>query len=550
MAAMGTGVSRDMGLIRYVSNTEHAAKQAAQAQAQQPLVVSQLAAHLRKQWEVAHQGKSTIETRMKKALMMRRGEYDGTKLNEIRKTGGSEIYMMLTGTKCRAASSWLRDAILGQGNEKPWTLGPTPVPELPGKDESQLMSAIGREVGMMMAAGVQPDPDAVSERIERARDALMARLREQARVKAQATEQQLEDALLEGGFLGALDQCIDDLVTFPAAVLKGPVPMRQPVLKWVEGEGGQWVAQVEDKLVKTFTRVDPFNFYPMPWVTNVAEGDVFELHELTPSALYAMIGSPGYKDEEIRKVLSACKNGTVYTDWATSWMSGARAVNAAHSIWASDRPIQALEFWGQVSGELLMDWGMGADQVEDPQRVYNVNAWMIAGHVIKAVINVDPLGSKPYDVIQYERIPGSLWGNGVPDIISDLQDMCNAAARALVNNMGMSSGPMVWVNVDRMPAGEKLTSMYPWKLFQGTSDPMGIKTPVFFKTLLIFSRKIIGLSICSMVSNEITASNISSRYSSKSVTLVTLKKHLSSPYFLLAYAIAFGQISKPVICCG
>jgi hypothetical protein len=44
--------------------------------------------------------------------------------------------------------------------------------------------------------------------------------------------------------------------------------------------------------------------------------------------------------------------------------------------------------------------------------------------------------------------------------------MVNAAARALANNMGISSGPQVGVNVSRMPAGEDLTQMYPWKIWQ------------------------------------------------------------------------------------
>jgi hypothetical protein len=44
--------------------------------------------------------------------------------------------------------------------------------------------------------------------------------------------------------------------------------------------------------------------------------------------------------------------------------------------------------------------------------------------------------------------------------------MCNAAARALANNMGISSGPQVGVNISRLPAGEDITQMYPWKIWQ------------------------------------------------------------------------------------
>lgn len=51
--------------------------------------------------------------------------------------------------------------------------------------------------------------------------------------------------------------------------------------------------------------------------------------------------------------------------------------------------------------------------------------------------------------------------------------MVNSSARALANNMGIASGPQMYVNVDRVPAGEDITNLYPWKIHQVTSDPMG-----------------------------------------------------------------------------
>ena len=474
------GITRDTGLLRVLSNTQLAAQerqaQAAAQAANPPVVIGRLAGHLRTKWEVARNGKSNVEERMRKSLRQRRGEYEPDKLAAIRAEGGSEIYMMLTPTKCRAASSWIRDAITGQGAEKPWTINPTPVPDLPDETHAQLMKAIGVEVGQMIAAGTPPPPEVVQERIQAAEEMLRVRLKEMARKKAQATEARLEDALLDGGFQAALDKGIDDLVTFPAMIIKGPIPRREPTLKWVK-EGSRWAATVEDKIVKTYSRVDPFNFYTMPWASCVADGDIFELHELTPSTLYGLIGSPGYNEVAIREVISRCKNGNAYTDWAGLWRESTREINQPLSWTAPDRPIQALEFWGSVPGELLLDWGMDASQVTDPQQQYNVNAWLIGEFVIKAVINVDPLGSKPYDVCSYESIPGAMWGNGVPDLIRDLQDMCNAAARSLVNNMALSSGPMVWVNVNRLPPGVQMTSLHPWKIFQGTSDPMGSTAP-------------------------------------------------------------------------
>lgn len=61
--------------------------------------------------------------------------------------------------------------------------------------------------------------------------------------------------------------------------------------------------------------------------------------------------------------------------------------------------------------------------------------------------------------------------------MKDVQVMCNASARALANNMGVASGPQVEVNVDRLPPGASITSMFPWKVWQTTNDRSGSGQP-------------------------------------------------------------------------
>lgn len=88
---------------------------------------------------------------------------------------------------------------------------------------------------------------------------------------------------------------------------------------------------------------------------------------------------------------------------------------------------------------------MDESEIEDPLGEYHIEAWLIGNYVIKATINPDPLHRKPYYKTSWENVPGCFWGNSVPDLCRDAQGVCNAAARALVNNMGLSSGPQVMV---------------------------------------------------------------------------------------------------------
>jgi len=125
----------------------------------------------------------------------------------------------------------------------------------------------------------------------------------------------------------------------------------------------------------------------------------------------------------------------------------------------------------------MLDWGMSAEKVADPNEEYEINSWLIGSYVIRAVINENPLGQRPYDKCSFEELPGSFWGFGVPEIMKDVQDICNAAARSLVNNMGIASGPQVEVHSDRLPVGEDVESLHPWKIWQTLSDPHGTNNP-------------------------------------------------------------------------
>ena len=442
----------------------------------QPLVQG-LAHHVRKCFDAAKEGRKEAEQRMLKSIRQRRGEYEPAKLDSIRRMGGSEIYMMLTSNKCRAASAWMRDTLLGQRDEKPWTLEPTRIPELNPADMAALQEEAVQEImAVERAMGVPITPDKVRQIALRVKDEALAKAQDAARAMAERMEAKMEDQLQEGGFIHALSAFIDDLTTFPAAIIKGPVIRKQKRLEWQDGE-----LVVVEKLTENWERVDPLMFYPAPHAAGVDDGFMIERHKLTRSAINALVGVPGYNEAALRAVLDEYGRGGL-NEWLE--IDTSRAVAEGHDSMLAERSpdvtIDALQFWGSVQGSMLKEWGLEDDI--DEVRDYECEVWVIGQWVVKAVLNPDPLGRKPYYKTSYEEIPGVFWGNSVADLIRDCQDMCNAAARAISDNMGISSGPQVWINNDRLAEGESLTQMYPWKIWQTKSDPYGTNTapPVDF----------------------------------------------------------------------
>jgi hypothetical protein len=456
---------------------EEERRNAADVQAQP--IATGITQHIRKCWQDARYAKQmTVEPRMLQNMRARRGEYDPEKLALIREQGGSEVYAGITSVKCRAATSWLRDVMMATGTERPWTIKPTPVASLPPDLAERVVQAVAAPLAQLMGQGVQVSDADLQEAMSDAHDSALLAVQEDARKRCDRMADKMEDQLLEGGFLQALDAFLDDITTFPCAIIKGPVIRKRNTLQWVKGQNGQYQVQIQETLKEEWERVSPFNIYPSPGATSVQDGYLIEKHQLSRSDLNALIGVDGYDDSSIRMVLDDYGRGGL-REWLTNDIAMASAEGKATTQLAQnvDGLIDALQFWGSVQGKMLIEWGLDEKEVPDPMKEYYIEAWLIGQYVIKAVLNYDPLQRKPYYKASYEDVPGNWWGNSVADLIRDAQTVANAAVRGIVNNMGIASGPQVMVNVERLAAGEDVTQLKPWRIWQVTSDITGSTQP-------------------------------------------------------------------------
>lgn len=469
-----------LSLIRVVSNSEmveheRAAAAAMEAQRSNEQLVTGLAGHIKMCWEAARDARRVIENKMLAAKRQRAGEYDPDVLARIRDHGGSEIFMRLTEVKCRSAEAWIRDILL-DGGPPPWDLKATPVPDLAPADMDGVKQALSEKIiEIIQQTGQAPTVSDMLNIREVAEQEYRYKLNQLAQNRANRMKDKIEDQFAEGGWYHAFDSFVTDLCTYPAAFLKGPIVRRKKMLGYTQGPDGKTTVEVKEELAPEFERVDPYNVYPEPGITEINDGYLFEHHKLSRSALSELIGVPGYDDEVIKELLdNGCTNNWMFTSNELT----KNDLENKHNSWRTPTHMyDALEFWGKVSGKMLAEWGMDPNMVPEPEREYDANVWCIGHKVIKATLNYDPLGEKPYAKASFIKVPGAFWGMSIPEMISDIQNVCNAAARALVNNMGIASGPQVEVNVDRLPPNEQITQMFPWKIWQTLNDPLGTNAP-------------------------------------------------------------------------
>jgi hypothetical protein len=453
----------------------------ARADAQQPKQppVPELCGYIKGQFEIFRNHRNTVagwSNRMIEALRTYNGQYNPTKMQEVKKFGGSEIYARLSAQKCRATTSLLRDIYMGP--DQPWGIRAPADPDIPPEIIEKIRTLMQTEQQMIaQTTGQTPSQDDLDKRsqalLESAREAAKKKAHDQARI----SEEKIEELLREGGFYHALAEFLVDLPIFPYACIKGPVVKFQPKVMWPYGGGRPTIQNIP---TLTWVRVSPFDLWWTPGVSDISNAQVIEKSRLTRHELNDCLDLPGFNHDEVRAVLTEYGRGGLYDAWDTTDAERAVLESRENPAWNRSQMITQYEFNGNVYGEVLAEYGMPG--IVDPVRDYHIQAWCIGSHVIKVNMSPSPRARHPYFITSFEKVPGTPIGNGLTDITADLQESANATLRALVNNMSIASGPQVVINDDRVLPTENTEDLFPWKRWHARNDPVGSnnKSPVEF----------------------------------------------------------------------
>lgn len=427
-----------------------------------------LAAMIRREWEIMvrhRDGASGWSWRLLSALRQFNGQYEPEKLAEIRKFGGSETYARITAVKCRGASSLLRDVYLA--NDRPWGLSPPDDVEIPVSVFKNITELVTAEVQNVASTGQQLTLEQVRDRTMQLIEAARMAAKKNSAKKTKIAEEKVNTLLTEGNFYGAMGEFLADLPLFPFACLKGPVVKMEPIVNWRNG-----VPYVDTVPKLKWQRVSPFDVWFSPGVSNIAQATVIERVRMTRAELNDCLDLPGYDHDAVREVLVNYSRG--YSEaWDSTDASRAVLESRENPVWNETGMIDCLEYHGNVQGQYLLDYGLEKKLIPDPVRDYATQIWMIGRYIIKVQLAPSPRKRTPYYITSFEKVPGTPVGNALPDMLADMQDGANAALRALVNNMAMSSGPQVVVNDERLSGLENGEDIYPWKRWHVTNDPLG-----------------------------------------------------------------------------
>lgn len=375
---------------------------------------------------------------------------------------GIDIYVGLAALKQRAAESWLIDIIVNN-IEQPWTLAATPEPDLPERLKLKVADTLIAELATVNSFA------ALRDRAVQLKSAVQTLSRKHSEESVRRMETRIHDQLTEGGWSTTFTTYVNQLTTYPTAILRGPIEVGVPVAKWTKNK-----LDISRGSVLKVRTVSPFDAFPSPNATNAQNGSYFvERIDYTPADLHALIGVKGFSGANLRAVLDKYEDG--YEPERLEKTEEKLLKNQEQPTTdASD--IEVLIYNGKVKGKALADHGA---LVEDIQKYYECEVWLVGDLVIRAIINPNPLGKRPLYSTSFNKVDGKFWGNGVIDLVYDTERICNAACRDVVRNMGYSSGPIGEVVSDRLADGEDPKDLRPYNIFRVGPDITGSGAPAF-----------------------------------------------------------------------
>lgn len=419
----------------------------------------ELARYIRDEFARAetHKRSTGIEERLIRNLYSMKMEYSPEQAALV----GTEnnIFIGLCALKARACQSWLTDIVLNN-IDKPWTIGSTPIPNLPDEAKNQVLDLLTQELSALTTV------NDIRERAKELKTVALDQAKEIADKACKNMENTIADQLAEGNYMPMFISLIQDISVYPTAFVRGPFEVSSLVGEW---NGEKYVAK--HKVIPDTRIISPFDAYPSPTSSTTQNGTSFiERVKLLPSALYDSIKTPGFDEVNIRRALDAYEDGYkmgIATDAVRE------ALEDQKQGGEDGGTIDTLIFNGLVPGKFLIEKGV---LVKDPQKHYEAEVYLAGEYVVKAALNPNILGKRPIHSTSCVGVNRSIWGKSTVDLVYDTERVCNAAGRSIVKNMAFSSGPIVEADSARLE-GQDPDELYPYKVFRVGPDLTGTNSP-------------------------------------------------------------------------
>lgn len=378
---------------------------------------------------------------------------------------GVDAHVNLSAMKAGVVQSYLAESLI-QAGQLPWTIQPTPVPDL--SDSGELM--VAQSVQQSVEQGFRGDLRSLvySLKSEAARKEL-----EHAQDIADNMMKLITDQCAEGGWNRAMFGFINNFCVYPYAVLAGPIPTRRVRMQW-SGE----TLRPKYETFYEFKSISPWDFWWSPDSPDTQRGTgIFIRQRWTRQQLLDAAKMTSYIGENIIKVLDDANRN----DFRYHWISNNPEQTDSQVLsWRdNDTTIDVLIHWGYFSGRELTKYGIPG--LEDDE-FYNAMVTMCGRHIIQVLVEKNPtLNKRPVFTASFYTTQDRIPGESIPQRLRDVERCYETCLRYLISNAYYGSAPITeadYARVSKFMSDEDIGRIIPGSMY--FSEPeLGNATPAF-----------------------------------------------------------------------
>ncbi len=357
----------------------------------------------------------------------------------------------------KALLAEILDPIIAQ----PFTLSPSPIVELPPEVKDRLHEAIQQHLPQLVEMA-QGDRNTLYNLIERFTETTKRYEFESAQRASDALTTVIKDRLVDSGFENEFSDWLYNFMVYPLAIIKAPFYAFERRRAW-----GTFGLIYQNKLVAKVKNISPFDFFPSPKAKDPHTCPyIIERMRLHVGQLVDLGDSEtGFDIDAIDEALEE------YDRYIIEYLVGDDSDAPPDSDDEMSEDAESTEngyydilvYYGRIRGEDLIEYGVDLEE-SDERRFFEAEIWVLGDYVIKASLNPNEQGKRPFEVLSYATTTGEMWGKSPVEIIRDAQRQCTLSGRALARNMEFSSAPIGEVDSSKVLGEDDPQTIYPLML--------------------------------------------------------------------------------------
>lgn len=421
--------------------------------------------------------KSQVEQRWLDNLRAFHGRYDERTEQGLADTPQkSRAFVKITRKKCNSWEARL-SALLFPTDEENWDIRPTPVPTLTEKAKQAVQQAkqqieqANQQEQTAPGAGQQMAMQAQGQ-LDQA--ATLADAMQEAKRRSDAMSGEMRDQLIECDYPAECRMVIRDAVRMGTGILKGPLAGDHSRGQWIRADDGNFAYKRESDPAPIFKWVDPWSYFPDMSALRPEDREFeFERHLWSAKDLRKLARERGFSKDAVRDLIDSRTTGHILNDTSLSYLASLRAITGTTDV-IKDRFV-GWEYHGPLTcediGILLRALGrdeeaLAYEEEHDPLIEMRVICYFCESKILKLAA-VYPLDSNEslYSLFTFEESEASLFGYGIPEIMSDSQKSMNGAWRMALDNAALSVGPQIFIDRDVVEPANRSWVLTPRKIW-------------------------------------------------------------------------------------